>query len=63
MGVPFEALIPYAIMLGVRLTPPTSNTEILIPSLDVRHHWGGPFENKTHAEWRKESKAFARSVG
>ena len=63
MGVPFEALIPYAIMLGVRLNPPNSNTEILIPLIDVWHHWGGPFDNKTHAEWWKESKTFARSVG
>jgi hypothetical protein len=45
MGVPFEALIPYAIMLGVSL--PTLNSKLQPPwdpvliDTDVRHYWSG----------------------
>ena len=57
MGVPFEALLPYAIMLGVGPDPDVKGVRVLIP-VDVRLHRRGSFEDQTHAEWREEGKAF-----
>ena len=63
MGVPFEALLPYGIMLAVRslaLTLPALLTS-LIP--DVWHHRSRHGENQTHAERRKARATFGRSMG
>lgn len=63
MGVPFEALLPYAIMLGVRPSPLINQTQTLTHPTDVRHLGCGPLKDQTHAEWGEKSKAFNRSMG
>ena len=55
MGVPFEALIPYAIMLGVRTFLSLDEIQALTYVIDVRHLWSGPFQDPAHAEWREKS--------
>jgi hypothetical protein len=63
MGVPFEALIPYGIMLAVgnsTLPPPALLTSLM---LDVWHHRSRHGEDQTHAKRRKTRAAFSGSVG
>ncbi|CAL3969193.1 unnamed protein product [Diplocarpon coronariae] len=47
MGVPFEALLPYGIMLAVH----------------VRYHGSRNVQDQTHAERREEGKTFGGSMG
>ena len=64
MGVPFEALLPYGIMLGVRTNLPAPHqTKALTPRTDVRNLRSGPLKDQTHAERRQESKTLDRSMG
>lgn len=64
MGVPFEALIPYGIILGVRLPNALSIQQALTNvSIDVRILRCCPFENQSHAKRWKESETFSRSMG
>jgi hypothetical protein len=64
MGVPFEALIPYGIMLAVSPynTSLTSQWHIL-SFADVRHYRSRSFEGQAYAERRKEGEAFGGSMG
>jgi hypothetical protein len=61
MGVPFEALIPFGIMLAVRLSLPyplyRTDEDIELSFVDVRSLWSWIIEDQTHAERGKERKA------
>ena len=61
MGVPFEALLPYAIMLGVRR--PAADVVASLTVTDVRLHWSDAVQGPTHAERWKASETFHRSMG
>ncbi len=68
MGVPFEALIPYAIMLGVCASQPSPHSfyelnGCILSTADVRCDRSRSFEDQAHAEWRKEGQTFGGSVG
>ena len=63
MGVPFEALLPYAVMVGVRNSPLSNRIQALKHLTDVRPHGSGPFKDQAYAEWRQKSKALDRSMG
>jgi hypothetical protein len=60
MGVPFEALLPYGIMMVVSPTPPSpqSRTTVTRAPLDVRNHWRHPLQTQKHAKRRKARTAF-----
>jgi hypothetical protein len=65
MGVPFEALIPFGIMLAVRLFLGLvlNGTRWLTVCADVRGYRSGNVEDQTHAERRQEGEAFGGSMG
>lgn len=42
MGVPFEALLPYGIVVGVRITRQCSGELQLTTTIDVQHFWHRP---------------------
>ncbi len=63
MGVPFEALIPYGIMLAVRRSTVQLEVQLTSLILDVWYHRSRHGKDQTHAERRKARAAFSRSMG
>ena len=64
MGVPFEALIPYAIMLGVRTSLPLNETQEATDTFsDVRRHRSGPFQDPIYAKRREKTQICDRPMG
>lgn len=58
MGVPFEALIPYGIMLTVRQPHPFLGTKGELSFADVRNQWSWTGLDQALAEWWEKSKTF-----
>jgi hypothetical protein len=57
MGVPFEALLPYGIMLGVgTLLPNCGRHGLTADGVDVRHYWWWTCETRPHEERWKARK-------
>ena len=66
MGVPFEALLPYAVILSVRtslILLRIYEARALTHTIDVRRHRCGPFSDQDLAKRGEETKAFDRSMG
>ncbi|GAM87819.1 hypothetical protein ANO11243_058470 [Dothideomycetidae sp. 11243] len=64
MGVPFETLLPYAVILGVSIDPePEENLPLTSPTTDVRRQRCCALETQTHAKRRQERQTFDRPMG
>jgi hypothetical protein len=63
MGVPFEALLPYAIMTGVRCAPPLAAAALLTAPAVLRIQRRVGREAQGDAERRQEDPPRHRPVG
>lgn len=55
MGVPFEALLPYGMVVGVGLLE-RSLFEVSLTLSDVLYLWGGAFNTQALGQWGQEGE-------